>query len=113
MRITRNHLEVYRGVAGQAVTLWDALARLLPDARRHRLGLVPRSIDMLHQALLQGVADLDHLARKIDGVRSHIEFTAEDVGDRFDRQLEHPQAATGGHALCASLRGAYFDRLRR
>jgi hypothetical protein len=113
MRITKNHLEIYRGVAVQAVTLWDALARLLPDARRRRLDVVHRSIEMLHQALLQGVADLDHLARKIDGVLAHIEFTAEDVGDRFNRQLEHPRADSKGQELCDSLRGAYFDRLRR
>lgn len=113
MRITENHLEIYQGVAVQAGTLWDALARLLPDARRRRLDIVHRSIEMIHQTLLQGVADLDELARKIDGVLSHIEFTADDVADRFHHQLDHPPADSRGQALRDSLRGGYFDQLRR
>jgi hypothetical protein len=113
MRITKNHVEIYQGVARQAGTLWDALARLLPDARRRRLEVVHRSIEMIHQTLLQGVADLDDIVRNIDGVLSHIEFTADDVADRFHWQLDHPPADREGLALRDSLRGGYFDRLRR
>jgi hypothetical protein len=113
MRITKNHVEMYQGVAYQAGTLWDALARLLPDARRRRLEIVHRSIEMIHQTLLQGVADLDDLVRNIDGVLSRIEFTADDVADRFHWQLDHPPADSKGLALRDSLRGGYFDRLRR
>lgn len=112
MRTRENHLRIYHGVAEQAGTLWDALARLLPDARSERLEIVHRSIEMIHQTLLQGVAELDQLSRSIDGALSHIEATADEITDRFDRELAvplHDRAA----ALRESLRGAYIDRLRR
>lgn len=52
MRIRENHLRIYQGVAEQAGTFWDALARLLPDARGRRLEIIHRSIEMIHQTLL-------------------------------------------------------------
>ena len=112
MRTRENHLRIYQGVAEQAGTLWDALARLLPDARGERLEIVHRSIEMIHQTLLQGVAELDQLVRSIDGALSHIETTADEISDRFDRELSQP-ARREAAALRQSLRGGYIDRLRR
>ena len=112
MRTRENHLRIYQGVAEQAGTLWDALARLLPDARGHRLEMVHRSIETLHQTLLQGVAELDQLVRSIDGALSRIEMTADEITDRFDRELSQPSRQQKG-ALRESLRGGYIDRLRR
>ena len=112
MRTRENHLRIYQGVAEQAGTLWDALARLLPDARSERLETVHRSIEMIHQTLLQGVAELDQLSRSIEGALSHIEATADEITDRFDRELAQP-AHGREEALRESLRGGYIDRLRR
>ena len=112
MRTRENHLRIYQGVAEQAGTLWDALARLLPDARSERLETVHRSIEMIHQTLLQGVAELDQLSRSIEGALSHIEATADEITDRFDRELAQP-ARGREEALRESLRGGYIDRLRR
>ena len=112
MRTRENHLRIYQGVAEQAGTLWDALARLLPDARGHRLEMVHRSIETLHQTLLQGVAELDQLVRSIDGALSQIETTADEITDRFDRELSQPSHQQMA-ALRESLRGGYIDRLRR
>jgi hypothetical protein len=121
-QIRKNHLRIYQGVAEQAGTLWDALARLLPDATKalflpgaskRSLDTVHRSIEMIHQTLLQGVADLDQLARNISDARSHIESTADEVADRFDRQLDHPRSDGKGPMLRDSLRGGPLDRLRR
>jgi hypothetical protein len=122
MEIRENHLKIYQSVAGQAGALWDALARLLLDAKETRflpgakkrgLDLVHRSIEMIHGTLLQGVADLDQLARDINGAQSHIESTADEVADRFDHQLHHPSSSPGGVPLRDSLRGGPLDRLRR
>lgn len=113
MRIRESHLKIYKGVADQAGTLWDALARLLPDARGRRLEMLHRSIELIHQTLLQGVADLDQLVRNIDDALSHIESTADEVADRFSRQLDHPPSGREGQVLSDSLRGGYFDQLRR
>ena len=112
MRTRENHLRIYQGVAEQAGTLRDALARLLPDARSERLETVHRSIEMIHQTLLQGVAELDPLSRSIEGALSHIEATADEITDRFDRELAQP-AHGREEALRESLRGGYIDRLRR
>ncbi len=124
MQILENHLKIYQGVAEQAGTLWDALARLLPDARGSVLRSsvledVHRLIEMIHQTLLQGVADLNQLVRNIDTALSEIDATADEVADRFDRELHHPSpptegsAYTEGSALRDSLRSGYIDRLRR
>jgi hypothetical protein len=131
MQTLENHLVIYQGAAEQAGTLWDALARLLPDARSSnwelarlvrsipkgregpRLGMVHRSIEMIHQTLLQGVADLDQLVRNIDGAQSQIDSTADEVADRFDRELYHTSLPAGGGPLRDSLRGGYIDRLGR
>jgi hypothetical protein len=56
MQILENHLKIYRDAAKQAGTLWDALVRLLPDARGSFLRSsvlenVHRSIEMIHQTL--------------------------------------------------------------
>ena len=112
MRTRENHLRIYQGVAEQAGTLWDALARLLPDARGDRLEVVHRSIETIHQTLLQGVAELDQLGRDIDGALSHIGTTADEITDRFDRELAQPSRQQEA-ALRESLRGGYIDRLRR
>ena len=107
MRTRENHLRIYQGVAEQAGTLWDALARLLPDARSERLETVHRSIEMIHQTLLQGVAELDQLSRSIEGALSHIEATADEITDRFDRELAQPR--TAGRRHCASRCGAVIS----
>jgi hypothetical protein len=112
MRTRENHLRIYQGVAEQAGTLWDALARLLPDARGHRLEMVHRSIETIHQTLLQGIAELDQLVRSIDGALSRIEATADEITDRFDRELSQPSLQQKP-ALRESLRRGYIDRLRR
>jgi hypothetical protein len=113
MRIRENHLRIYQGVAEQAGTLWDALARLLPGARGRQLEIVHRAIEMIHQTLLQGIAELDQLVRNIGEARSHIESTADEVADRFNRRLDHPPRNGETRTLCDSLRGGYFDRLRQ
>lgn len=112
MRTRENHLRIYRAVAGQAGALWDALARLLPDSRRPELEIVQRAIELVHQTLLQGVADLDQLVRAIDSALARIEVTADEITDRFDRELHHPDARRA-KTLRRSLRGGYIDRLRR
>lgn len=113
MRIRENHLRIYQGIAEQAGILWDAIARLLPGARGRQLEIVHRAIEMVHQTLLQGVAELDQLVRNIDEALSHIASTADEVADRFNRQLDHPPPSKEGRTLCDSLRGGYFDRLRQ
>jgi hypothetical protein len=112
MRTRENHLRIYRAVAGQAGALWDALARLLPDSRRPELEIVQRAIELVHQTLLQGVADLDQLVRAIDSALARVEVTADEITDRFDRELDHPDARRA-RTLRRSLRGGYIDRLRQ
>ena len=118
VRILENHLEIYRGVAAQAGTLWDALARLLPDARgsfwgSSGLGEPHRWIELIHQTLLQGVEDLSRASPK------HRRGTIPRSKPQpirspycFDRELHHVSPEKGS-ALHDSLRGGYIDRLRR
>ncbi|GAA1751925.1 hypothetical protein [Luedemannella helvata] len=61
LEIWKNHLSVYRAVAERGFRLWDGLSTHLPVRRWFRLGRVHRGVELLHQILLQGVADLAQL----------------------------------------------------
>jgi hypothetical protein len=113
MRIRENHLRIYRAVADQGVTLWDALFRLLPDSRGTRVVTIQRSIELMHQILLQGVRALGQIVQHTERTLSHLETTANEVTDRFDRELYDAAIDEDETALPETLSGNYVGRLRR
>lgn len=85
LEIWKNHLSVYRAVAEQGFRLWDGLSTHLPVRRWYRLGRVHRGVELLHQILLQGVADLAQLGT----------FTRESLGS-VDELVETYRATFDG-----------------
>lgn len=87
IQVWRNHLAVYEVVASQGSRLWDALSTHLPVGRRFRFGRVHRTIELLHQTLLQGVADLNDLGALSQESLALVERFSMDLTDRFDNGL--------------------------
>ncbi|MGH8895594.1 MAG: hypothetical protein ACRDZ4_00905 [Egibacteraceae bacterium] len=77
-----SHLKVYKAVAAQADVFWDQLALHLPVARGSR---VHKLIELVHQTLLQGIADLDQAAILTNEALRRVERSATDLTDQFDR----------------------------
>jgi len=87
MEISRNHLQVYNAVAERAGFLLDALTTHLPIRRPIKLDRAHRYVELLHQTLLQAVADLGHVAAIIRSRASGIRETADELRDSFDARL--------------------------
>ncbi|MBV1853585.1 hypothetical protein [Catellatospora tritici] len=96
--VWRNHLDVYQTVAGRGARLWDSLATHLPVLQWRKLGKVHGSMDLMHQVLLQGIADLSHLAGRTQSCRAQISATAAALGDIYDDAIteRHLTGQTGG-----------------
>ncbi len=82
-----SNLTMYRAVAERGAFLWDGLSTHLPVRRWRRLNQAHRAVELLHQMLLQSVADLGHLAAQIGDCRDRVSASAQVVTDTFDARL--------------------------
>ena len=110
--VLSTHLLGYEAVAEEAADLWDALAFHLLLWHGRPLRQVHESVELLHQTLLQGLADLGHIARDVRRIVDHVDKIADELRDTFDRCAAERSDAS------ASVRGslsepAYFARIRR
>ncbi|MBC6460923.1 SAM-dependent methyltransferase [Actinomadura sp. HBU206391] len=114
LSVWRTHVRVYESVAREAATLWDALALHLPIRRRGELEKAHRAIALVHQTLLQGVADLADLVSHVEALRSEVDELEEGFADLVDERVaEQPLAAPTmgiGESLAQMAR---LSRLRR
>ncbi|WP_274284022.1 hypothetical protein [Actinomycetospora lutea] len=106
-------VRIYEVVAERASSLWDQLAMHLLSARGRTLERVHSRIELLHVGLLQGIADLDYMARKAHADARALDLidppTFGGVDERF-----HAAGPAPGTELGASLRrGGYIDPTRR
>ncbi|MFE9207237.1 hypothetical protein [Micromonospora sp. NPDC007230] len=104
LEIWKNHLQVYTAMAERGAFLWDALSTHLPMRRGRTLNEAHRAVQLLHQILLQGVADLGHLRALTRASSADIDAAAERLQDDFDAKLTelHGQSVRG-------LRGAITE----
>ncbi|MGH3874660.1 MAG: HEPN domain-containing protein [Pseudonocardiaceae bacterium] len=109
----RSQLNLYQKIAAEGLALWDQVALFLPVARGTRLGGVHRLIELIHQIVLQGIADLEQEAADAQQTIERIEVVANDLMDQFDRKFtERP--VPGRLAIRDSLvKAGYFDKARR
>ena len=91
LQIWRNHLVVYNAVVERGLFLWDALSTHLLIKRDQSLATTHRAIEVVHQILLQAVADLSHISTLISKCVADIADSAESVSDRYDRELSEWQ----------------------
>jgi hypothetical protein len=82
--ICRNHMAMYNAAAERAGFLLDALSTHLLIRRGRQLDKAHRQVDLLHQTLLQAVADLAHVTVLIRARASEIFDAAQAVRDDFD-----------------------------
>ncbi|MGH8884073.1 MAG: hypothetical protein ACRDYX_02635, partial [Egibacteraceae bacterium] len=108
--IYASHLRVYEAVVHEAEELWDQLALYLPMKKgRH----VHPLIELVHQTLLQGIADLDQVAIQTKEREWRVERSASDLKDRFGRTFtERPLTCLpGADPISVSLiKTGYFEK---
>ncbi|MGH8896410.1 MAG: hypothetical protein ACRDZ4_05145 [Egibacteraceae bacterium] len=119
LELYAGHLRAYEAVVHQAKVLWDQLALYLPVARGSRLSRVHKLIELIHQTLLQGIADLDQVAIQANEAARKVERAASDLKDEFDRTFAErslPDERSIGYrqSVRSSLTQAgYFDKAAR
>ena len=95
LEIWRTHLAVYDQVADRGLLLWDALSTHLPVRRWFRLGRLHRSVELLHQTLLQGTADLAHLVTETHACVAQVDSAVQRLMDGFDAEVTAYTLSTG------------------
>ncbi|WP_306212799.1 hypothetical protein [Actinoplanes sp. RD1] len=95
LEIWRTHAAVYDRVADRGLLLWDALSTHLPVRRWFRLGRLHRTVELLHQTLLQGTADLAHLATETDACVAQVDSAVQQLVDGFDAEVTAYPLSTG------------------
>lgn len=103
MQVWENHLRVYETTAAAAGRLWDALATHLPIRRMRQLGKVHHAVELMHQTLLQGIADLNDLDTLAQDCRARVHRARDTLNDRFDDVLLQRQLGTSKAGLRQAL----------
>ncbi len=103
MQVWENHLRVYEITAAVGGRLWDALATHLPIRRRLQLGRVHRAVELMHQTLLQGIADLNDLDALAQECQARVHRARDTLSDRFDDVLLQRQVGTSYPSLRQAL----------
>lgn len=87
LEIWRNHLTVYNAVVERGAFLWDALSTHLLIRRGSDLARTHRAVALVHQVLLQAVADLAHVASLIRQCVAEVADTKEALQDAYDDKI--------------------------
>jgi hypothetical protein len=107
------HLRIYREVAERGAFLWDGLSTHLPVRRWNQLNQAHRAVELLHQILLQSVADLGHLGAQTGDCRERIDWVAEALTDAFDQRLTETPWPGGYGLRDAMVRVGLFERVEQ
>ncbi|OLT14479.1 hypothetical protein BJF78_19230 [Pseudonocardia sp. CNS-139] len=102
LEIWENQLTVYDYVVARGNALWDGLAGHLLQHRGRELDTVHRSIELVHQTMLQGVADADGVATLVDRQQSRIPEAVNGLTAAYTQRLAE-RAVPGGPGLCEAL----------
>ncbi|NUR27402.1 MAG: hypothetical protein HOV83_16410 [Catenulispora sp.] len=101
--VWQNHLDVYHFTATSGARLWDHLAAQLPIRRAQGLAQVHGSMELMHQVLLQGIADLAHLATLTQGLRARVSTSVADLDERYDDAITERPVTPGNSGIRGSL----------
>ncbi|HEX6470965.1 MAG TPA: SAM-dependent methyltransferase [Streptosporangiaceae bacterium] len=94
LNVWGTHVRVYDSVAQQTSRMWDALALHLPVRKGRDLAAAHRAIALVHQTVLQGVADLAELESQVMAKKTDADELADELADRVDQGLaERPLPA--------------------
>ncbi|MGH8896409.1 MAG: hypothetical protein ACRDZ4_05140 [Egibacteraceae bacterium] len=120
LEMCASHLRVYEAVVHQAEEFWNQLALYLPVTRGSR---VHKLVELVHQTLLQGIADLDQVAIEANKAGQKTERSANELKDKFDQEFTERilPPLPGAQTIRASLteirasltETGYFDKAAR
>lgn len=92
LTLWENYVRLYASSADRGAALWDALAMHLPVAEDKTLDKVHNAIALIHQTLLQSVADLNYVATKIDSAGASLIRRAAELQGEFDGRIAERRA---------------------
>jgi hypothetical protein len=114
LQVWSTHVRVYDSVAEQAGTLWDALALHLPVRKGADLAATHRAIALVHQTLLQGVADLAEVESQVMDLTTKVDQLADELADLVHERLADRPPAVARHGVGESVaQASQLSRLRR
>jgi hypothetical protein len=113
LEIWQSRLRVYNAVIERGALLWDALSTHLATRRSSQLDRTQRTVELLHQILLQGVADLGQLSAQTSECLTQIEAAAEKLRDEYDGALTEQHAKDRRGLRGAITDTGLFDRVRQ
>jgi hypothetical protein len=114
LEVWRTHVQVYDRIARQAARLWDVLALHLPVRSGKLLEDAHRPIALVHQTLLQGVADLADLVSQVESLITEVDELEERLSDLVDERIAERPLSTSRRSIGTSLaQMGQFNRLRR
>jgi|GEM_PF-4140733 len=93
LEIWRNHLTIYNAVVERGAFLWDALSSHLPIRRGLGLAKTHRAVALVHQVLLQAVADLAHIATLVRSCSAQVADACEELRDSYDQTISEFRGA--------------------
>lgn len=88
LEVARTHIRMYEHNARQAGVLLDALVLHLPGISGKALRKAHEGIELVHQTLLQGIADLADMTTVIQASVRKVGDGADALKARFDRKLD-------------------------
>ncbi len=86
-RLYQHHVDVYSAIARRVGQLWDGLALHMPTSKGATLERVHSALQVLHEILLQGVADLAEIVSSIGRTRAEYERVRETLMQRYQRAI--------------------------
>lgn len=89
-----HYLQMYDKATMQGSDLWDAVAMHLPVAPRQDFDRAHRIVALIHQTLLQSVADFAYVTNKVQETRTRLENQVTAFQVEFDRTIaEHRESS--------------------
>jgi hypothetical protein len=113
LEIWRNHTELFNIVCERGMALWDALSTHLPARRHGSLRKVHRAIELLHQLLMQGLADLAHIEAIVGTQVAEVDDAIDRIGDDFDREFAERRIGGGPSVRHQLTRTYLYERVNR
>lgn len=108
-----HYLRLYDEATEQGIDLWDAIAMHLPVAPRRKFDRAHRVVALIHQALLQSVADLAYVTNKVQEARKRLDNKVATLQVQFDRTTSENRQSPGQMSAALGDDGYRGTELRR
>jgi len=103
----------YRSVADSGSELWSNLSSYFPTARGWRLNRAHEQADLIHQVLLQGIAELQFLDSEVSELDERLAKASAKLVESFDSGFEEKPIEGRRHIRPSVRRGGYVANTRR